>query len=115
MFDFDESKMSRILEDVQPTKIHKVLFDKEGSVITSKSNRDCYGKIIYMNDKEHSYHLRILENNLYDPLGAYSNRRRYMESIFKKVSKQTFDFYMMYLKTNNSIYLTKAQRGFLND
>jgi hypothetical protein len=48
-------------------------------------------------------------------MGPYSRRGRTLDTKMKRVSKNTFDFYMTYLKTNNSIYLTKAQRGFLND
>ena len=81
---------------------------------TSQS-KDTYGKILSVNNQEKIYLAKVLQSSLYDPMGTYSNRKRYLESNFKKVSKNTFDFYMMYLKTNNSIYLTKAQRGFLND
>lgn len=112
---FDESKIAKIFNDIEAKKLSKTYLDKEGNTIDNINNKDVYAKIIYLNDKEHSYHLRVLENNLYDPLGTYSNRRRFMESTFKKVSKSTFDNYVIYLKTNNSIYFTKAQRGFLND
>ena len=105
----------RIKDSVPERKRHEVLFDKNGNMIEVPKSKDAYGKIRSVNDGEKLYLAKVLQNNLYDPIGTYSNRRRYLESSFKKVSKDTFDFYMMYLKTNNSIYLTKAQRGFLND
>lgn len=107
--------LHKIKKDVPDREITEVGFDKNGVMIDKKASKDTYGKIVYVNNKEHSHHAKVLESNLYDPMGTYSSRRRYLESSFKRVSKSTFDFYMMYLKTNNSIYLTKAQRGFLND
>ena len=61
------------------------------------------------------YFIRTHLNVPYDPSGPYGRRENYVETKMKKVSKNTFDFYMMYLKTNNSLYLTRASRGFLND
>lgn len=107
--------IEKIKKEVLGRDISEVFFDKNGSNLEKKSMKDSYGKIVYVNGSAISHHVKVLESNLYDPMGTYSSRRRYLESSFKKVSKNTFDFYMMYLKTNNSIYLTKAQRGFLND
>lgn len=107
--------IEKIKKDIPTKKTTEERFDKNGRMLDRKASKDSYGKVIFVDNKEHSHFVRVLESNLYDPMGTYSNRRRYLESSFKKVSKNTFDFYMMYLKTNNSIYLTKAQRGFLND
>ena len=107
--------IDKIKKDVCEREMSEVLFDKNGVNLEKKNSKDAYGKIVYFDGIAKSHHVRVLESNLYDPMGTYSSRRRYLESSFKRVSKNTFDFYMMYLKTNNSIYLTKAQRGFLND
>ena len=105
----------RIKDSVPDKKRHEVFFDKNGNIIEVPKSKDVYGKIRSVDNEAKLYLVKVLQSNLYDPIGTYSNRRRYLESDFKRVSKDTFDFYMMYLKTNNSIYLTKAQRGFLND
>jgi|TARA_Y100000996_G_scaffold403149_1_gene375834 hypothetical protein len=107
--------IDKIKKEVKEKQKHEVGFDKNGVIVKKQASKDIYGKVIYLDDKESSHHVKVLESNLYDPMGTYSSRRRYLEATFKRVSKNTFDFYMMYLKTNNSIYLTKAQRGFLND
>jgi len=39
---------------------------------------------------------------------------KYLDTKMRRVSKTTFDYYMIYLKTKNSIYLTRAQRSFLD-
>ena len=103
------------IKDLPDKPREEVFFDKNGNIIEDPKTKDSYGKMLCVNNNERTYLVKVLQSNLYDPLGTYSNRGRFLESNFKKVSKNTFDFYMMYLKTNNSIYLTKAQRGFLND
>lgn len=104
-----------IKKEVKTKQIDESSFDKDGCLIEQSANKDCYAKVVYVDNKEYSHHIKVLDSTLYDPLGTYSNRRKYLQAIFKKVSKATFDFYIMYLKTNNSLYFTKAQRGFLND
>lgn len=102
----DDSHLDKI-------EVLEVLFNKDGQVSTeTKENK--YAKMIGKNNKD-SYYIRTHLNVPYDPLGPYGHRENYIETKLKKVSKNTFDFYMMYLKTNNSIYLTRASRGFLND
>ena len=107
--------IDKIKKEIEERELTEAHFDKNGSNLEKVNSKDAYGKIVYVNGNPKSHHVRVLESNLYDPMGTYSSRRKYLQSSFKRVSKNTFDFYMLYLKTNNSIYLTKAQRGFLND
>tara|TARA_R100000951_G_scaffold27369_1_gene23301 strand:- start:293 stop:631 length:339 start_codon:yes stop_codon:yes gene_type:complete len=77
-----------------------------------------FAKIIKNTDTENcAYFIRTYQGTLFDPQGPYGRRERAVarDCKTKKVSKNTFDFYVTYLKTNNNVYLTKAQRGFLND
>jgi len=91
----------------------ELLFNRDGQISTEEKENK-YAKMIGQNSKD-TYHIRTHLNVPYDPLGPYGHRENYIETKFKKVSKNTFDFYVMYLKTNNSLYLTRASRGFLND
>ena len=95
--------------------ITEIYFDKNAVSIEQVNNKKIYAKVVYKNGNENSFHIRTFQNVPYDPIGPYGKRESYIETKMKRVSKNTFDFYMMYLKTNNSIYMTKAQRGFLND
>lgn len=95
--------------------ITEMIFDKNGLSIEGDTSKKIFAKITYVGGKESSYHVKTFQNAPFDPLGAHSNRENYIETKLKKVSKSTFNFYIMYLKTNNSIYMTKAQRGYLND
>jgi len=91
----------------------EILFDRYGQKVEDGKEKN-YAKIV-VNDNVESYYIRTYQNMPYDPLGAYSRREIFRDTKMHRVSKNTFDFYMMYLGTNNSIYLTKAQRGFIND
>ena len=68
-------------------------------------------------DKEvkESFYAQTFQGGLYDPNGMYSHRESAIELKMSKIGKNTFDFYMLYLNTKNSLYLTRAQRSFLND
>ena len=93
------------------------LFDRTGDSIEEEKKYKIshYAKIIRVEDGNESYFARTHQGGLFDPNGPYGKREKFIDTKIKKISKSTFDFYMTYLKTNNSIYLTKAQRGFLND
>jgi hypothetical protein len=99
-------------------QIDNYLFDKTGNVLKGEAEHKIphYAKKIYntATDRE-TYYIRIHAGAPLDPNGPYGRRERNLDTNMKRVSKNTFDFYITYLKTNNSIYLTKANRGFLND
>jgi len=98
---------------VQKKQTEEVELNRIGEKI-EKSKEKSYAKIVSTGDSVY-YYIRIYQNLPYDPLGPYSRREIFSDTKMKKVSKNTFDFYLMYLKSNNSIYLTKAQRGIIND
>lgn len=95
-----------------------LLFGKSGNVLDSGEVHKLphYAKTLENTSSGNfTYFIRIYQSVPFDPMGPYGKRERTLDTQMKRVSKNTFDFYMTYLKTNNSIYLTKAQRGFLND
>ena len=104
-------KMNKDKEDTMT----EIYFDKNAVSIEKVHKKKIYARVVYKNGNENSFHIRTYQNTPYDPIGPYGKRGDYIDTKMKRVSKNTFDFYMMYLKTNNSIYMTKAQRGFLND
>jgi len=93
------------------------LFDKTGNIISEdkKYKLSYYAKIIRQSSDKATHYIRTHQSVPFDPNGPYGKREKFIETKIRRVSKNTFDYYMTYLKTNNSIYLTKAQRGFLND
>lgn len=87
-------------------------FGKTGDEITSHKEK-VYAQILH-GETDDQYYVRQFQGSPYDPFGTNSNRERFIETKMRKVSQAIFDFYMVYLKTKNSIYLTKASRGMLN-
>lgn len=61
-----------------------------------------------------TYSIITQNNSPYDPYGIDSHRESTLALKLKKVSKQTFDYYILYLQTRNSLYMTRAQRSFIN-
>ena len=89
------------------------LYDSSGN-LTITSKEMAYAKKV-TTDNSLLYFIRVYDNVPFDPSGMFANREKYLDTKFKRVTKETFDFYMLFLKTNNSLYLTKAQRSYLND
>ena len=97
--------------------IQEALYDKTGGVVINKKEKS-YAKIIKTinrYDPTDKYHIKVHQGVPYDPWGMYGHREEYIDTKFKSVSKETFDYYMMYLKTRNSLYMTRSQRSFIND
>lgn len=94
-----------------------ILFGKTGNVLEGEEQHKLphHAKIVRTVEGSETYYIRTYQNTPFDPMGPYGRRERTLDTQVKRVSKNTFDLYVTYLKTNNSIYLTKAQRGFLND
>ena len=99
-----------------PTKeIHE--YNRKGELTTDKK------KILLRSEKYYKgktlentkYFIHTHNSSVFDPFGVESTKRNFIDFKQQEVSQQTFDYYMMYLQTKNSLYLTRAQRGLLND
>ena len=91
-------------------------FNKNGEIKVEKKE-SFFAKIIEKvvgNNPSTCYYIRVHDSTLFDPTGTNSFRVKYLDTKMRRVSKTTFDYYMIYLKTKNSIYLTRAQRSFLD-
>lgn len=89
------------------------LFDKVGKLLMSQREKSYAKKVT--GSRSDTYYIITYEGVPHDPWGMHSHREAYIQSKFKKVSKKTFDFYMLFLQTKNSLYMTRAQRSFIND
>ena len=97
--------------------IQEALYDKTGGVVINKKEKS-YAKIVKTINRKDSidrYYIKVHQSVPYDPWGMYGHREKYVDTKFQSVSKETFDYYMMYLKTRNSLYMTRSQRSFIND
>lgn len=99
-------------DEIEPNSKTEFLFNKSGRNSESAKEK-VFGKVVAKNDKSY-YYIRVHQSVPYDPMGTYAKREQYLETKMSPVSKATFDFYMLYLQTKNSIYMTKARRGLTN-
>ena len=64
--------------------------------------------------RQYIHRVLTYNNALYDPLGTDSHREKTLNTVLKQTDKATFDYYLHYLKDRNRIYITRAQRSFIN-
>jgi len=100
-------------KDLTTERASELLFNRSGQNLDSPKEK-VYGKVIAKSGRDY-YYIRVHQSVPFDPLGTYAKREDYVESKLQQVSKSTFDFYMMYLNTKNTIYMTRARRGLTND
>jgi hypothetical protein len=102
------------LQEFENAQVKKeyIYFNKDGKEIDNDVDK-VYAQVVIQNKKEY-YQVVTYQNALLDPMGKYQKRQAYLETKMKKVDKQTFNFYLTYLQTNNSIYLTRANRSYQN-
>lgn len=89
-------------------------FDRMGDIVKHKKEK-FYAKTMDTDRGYKTYYVRTHRSALHDPWGMHGHREDHIQTQMQKVSLETFDFYMLFLKTRNSLYLTKAQRSFIND
>lgn len=99
--------------DVEVFQNNVITFSKNGK--PSQNPKDKIFAKLVEGQSGKTYYIATLKKEIYNPLGSQSNREQYLNLELSKVSKDTFDFYLIYLQTNNSIYLTRANRRFIND
>ena len=106
--------------DLHNDQEYEQLFNKSGESsgeLEEERKESFFAKIIGKvvgNKPSTCYYIRVHDSTLFDPTGTNSFRGKYLDTKMRKVSKTAFDYYMIYLKTKNSIYLTRAQRSFLD-
>jgi len=105
--------INKDIDSIAPESSLETNFNRKGHN-TLNAKEKVFAKVVKA-EKASQYYISTHNNEIYDPMGINSNRERYLETKLKKVSKDTFDFYLIYLQTNNSIYLTRANRRFINE
>ena len=95
--------------------IQTVEFDHNGNPIHVGNNSSVFARSVTNFDREIArYYVMEYDGSLFDPIGANGFRVKHLDVKLTQVPKQVFDYYMMYLKTNSSVHLTRAQRDFIN-
>lgn len=101
----------KALKNVAQNKEH-VYINKNGDIISNDRDK-VYAQVLIEGDRE-THYIVTYQNAPLDPMGRYQKRQAYLETKMQKVAKKTFDYYITYLQTNNSIYLTRTNRSYQN-
>lgn len=102
-------------EDFIPEKFEQT-YNRSGQLSENKEKVFARYNEIKLNGGavQKRYFITTHNNCPYDPHGIDSHREQNLRTQLKSVSKQTFDYYMLYLKTRNLLYMTRTQRSFIN-
>lgn len=85
------------------------LYNIHGIITDQEKNEKVFSKVI-----GNKYFIRTFNNVPFDPHGPESGRQIWNRTQLKSVSKITFEYYNTYLGTRNRLYLTKANRSYIN-
>jgi len=86
-------------------------------LIAGRTEKSCATKInIKLTNGTDQTKFQVLThgNILFNPLGADSYKITSRESKMKVVSEKTFDYYVKFLRTKNNLYMTYANRSFID-
>lgn len=108
------------IDKAQTKEIKNIYYDKNGSII----NKDLSPKAkvfaqeteipISNNQIQKKFLILLFRNVPFDPYGIDSNYENSVNVKLKNVNETTFNYYIQYLQTRNLIYMTYAQRSFIN-
>lgn len=102
-----------IEEFLTPDDTTYIFYSKDGNVTEDEVGASC-AYIATTKGKEGLY-IKSMRGNLFDPFGMDESKINSISIKFSKVSSETFDHYLKYLKTKQNNSLTWAGRSFLND
>lgn len=90
--------------------------DKSGNL---SEETKAVAKITKLHNKENdrvqvNYYIKFGRGMLFDPYGMDMNKINAYNFNFKKVDQSIYSQYVQYLKTRRSLFLTHAQREFVN-
>lgn len=98
-------------------QIDQYLYDKSG-IITNDDTEKVFAKSLDIdlgnNKIQQKFFIRVFNNTPYDPLGPDSRREIWNRTELKSVNQKTFEHYIMYLRSKNTLYMTRTQRSYIN-
>jgi hypothetical protein len=104
----------QVKQTIAKTEIN--MYDTSGVPTTIVGRSVCRSqKTTKLNgDEQLSLFINTLNGTLYDPYGVDSTKRISMMFKEKPVDTKTFENYLKYLRSRNNLYMTRAQRSFIN-
>ena len=96
--------------------VSEVAYNVKG-LLAGKTEKPCAVRIdIELTNGTSQTKFQILThgNTIFNPLGAESYKITSRETSMKVVSEETFNYYVKFLRTKNNLYMTYANRSFIN-
>lgn len=105
-------------ENIDTKPAINLSYNKSGSLIHNDDDKTFAQSLAINIDKktiQNKYLILTYKNQPYDPYGIDSHREKNLELKLKNVNKDTFSYYIKYLQTKNSLYMTRANRSFIDE
>jgi|9_EtaG_2_1085328.scaffolds.fasta_scaffold56782_2 hypothetical protein len=91
-------------------------YNKLGDIVESEKET-VYAKCqqVFLRDAtQNQFYVLVANGNLLDPRGTDSHRINTLKKELRKTNKQTFDYYLKYLQSKNTLFLRRAERSYIN-
>jgi hypothetical protein len=104
-------------ENIKSNESSQIFYGSKGDVLDDKDGK-VFAEMLVIdlgkNNIQTQYLIRTYNNLPFDPMGPEARRDIWRRTTLKKVSEDTFTFYLTYLQTKNSLYMTRTQRSYIN-
>jgi len=102
----ENEDVADFLEEKSESRIY---YNRTGDLVDTEPKAYAY---THTSEGRETNYVRFYRGQFLDPYGL-DDRKRPMAS-FKKTNEKTFNSYVSYLKTKNSVYLTRANRSHID-
>ena len=97
---------------IREPKREYTYYETGGKETDSETNKTCAFTILF--ESSQLYFVKFFRSRLFNPSGADSNKINSIQTEYKQVAKETFDFYKQYLSTNKQELFLRAERKCLD-
>ena len=66
------------------------------------------------NATQKKFYVLTSNGGLFDPRGPDSHRERTVRKELRITNEKTFEYYVQYLKTKNTLFMRRAERSYIN-
>ena len=96
----------------QEEKFDYTYYGSDGSESQEDERNSC--AYLAKSNKVENYYVKFFRGRVIDPYGMDSGKIKSNMAEYKRVQKNTFNFYLEYLKTRKSSYLSWAERSHID-
>ena len=103
-------------EAAETAESESAAYNKAGNIVVD-DKETVYAKCqqVFLRDTvQNQFYVLVANGNLLDPRGTDSHRINTLKKELRKTNKQTFDYYLKYLQSKNTLFLRRAERSYIN-